>query len=267
MRLPLLLLIALLSAPVALAHESWLQPQSYRVGSGDAIIADIRVGENFKGTALSYFPTQVSRLSMISGETETDLTPRMGDKPAIQTVAPKRGLVTLVHVTAGSFLTYSEWQKFLNFVSHKDFPGLPQAHLDRGLPQTKFRESYTRHVKSLIAVGDGTGMDRQIGLRTEIVALANPYLPLSGDLPVQVFFEGQTRPDAQVEVFEMAPDGSVEVSLTRTDADGVAQIPVKTGYAYLLDAVVLLDTGNDDVKAGPVWESHWAALTFQIPAQ
>lgn len=191
----------------------------------------------------------------------------MGDKPAIQTQAPGRGLLTLVHVTNSNFLTYTEWQKFLNFVAHKDFSGLPQAHLDRALPQTKFRESYYRHVKSLIAVGDGTGADRAIGLRAELVALQNPYQPFTGALPVQILFENTPRADAQLEVFEMSADGTVTVTTTRTDETGVAQVPVKPGHSYLLDAVVLLDTGNDDVKNGPVWESHWAALTFQIPLE
>ena len=158
-------------------------------------------------------------------------------------------------------------QKFLNFVAHKDFPGLPQAHEDRGLPPKGFQESYRRFVKSLIAVDGGTGADRVVGLETEIVALLNPYTDdLSDGMPVRVLYQNAPKANAQVEVFDRAPGGNVSVAIYTTDAEGRAVIAVQPGHEYLVDSVVLRSTGNDDFNAGPVWESLWAPLTFAVPA-
>ena len=106
------------------------------------------------------------------------------------------------------------------------------------------------------------------GLETEIVALNNPYTdPASEGMRVKVLYQGSVRADAQVEVFEKASDGTVDVALYRTDAEGLAVLPLKPGHEYLVDAVVLRDTGNNDPAAGAVWHSLWASLTFAVPAQ
>ncbi|MEM8731861.1 MAG: DUF4198 domain-containing protein, partial [Pseudomonadota bacterium] len=156
-----------------------------------------------------------------------------------------------------------EWAAFLRFAAHKDFADIEVRHAARGLPKTGFRERYTRHVKALVAVGDGAGSDRLTGLKTEFVALANPYTDdLSGGLPVRLYHDGAPRAAAQVEIFARAPDGEVTVTTTRTDDTGLAMIPVVSGYSYLLDGVVLRETEEGDDAA---WETLWAALTFAVP--
>jgi len=140
-------------------------------------------------------------------------------------------------------------------------------HKSRGLPDTGFKEAYSRYGKSLIAVGDGAGADQNVGLLTEIVALANPYTDdLTDGLPVQVLYEGKPRANVQVELFDRAPDGEVAVTLHRTDNTGVAVIPVAPGHEYLVDSVVMRAVGPADDK-GHVWESLWASLTFKVPVQ
>ena len=64
--------------------------------------------------------------------------------------------------------------------------------------------------------------------------------------------------------FAKSPEGEVEITLLRTDAEGVALLPVTPGQVYLADAVVvrpLEPVAEDD----PVWESLWASLTFKVP--
>lgn len=237
------------------------------VAPNDMVVADIKVGENFKGTTLSYLPAQSARLGYVSAGIVTDFTPRLGDKPAVSLPAPAQGLLTLVYETKANTLTYREWQKFLNFTSHKAFPQAVEAHTARGLPQTGFKERYYRHVKSLIAVGQGAGADQALGLRLELVALDNPYTTTKGVIAVQLLDNGAPRPMTQIEIFEMAPDDTVTVSTTTTDERGHARVPLRAGHRYLVDAVIMLDTGNDDVEDAPVWESRWAGLTFAVPLE
>jgi hypothetical protein len=87
-------------------------------------------------------------------------------------------------------------------------------------------------------------------------------------MPVRVLYRGAPRADEQVEIFEKAADNSVTVSTVRTDAGGVAVIPVKPGFTYMLDSVVLREPEAAlAAELDVVWESLWANLTFAVPAR
>lgn len=239
---------------------------SYQVAPGDPVVAELLVGSGFKGVRQSYFPQRFTRFEARMGETVMPVEGRLGDNPAMNMVLPAEGLWVVVHETKGDSLKYRERRIFEEFVAHKDLGDVLERHAARGLPELEFREAYTRYAKALVAVGDGVGSDREVGLHTEIVALANPYNDdLSAGFRVRVLYEGAPRSNAQIELFARDPAGEVEVSYHRTDAAGEALLPVRPGVEYLVDAVVMDDTGNDDPQAGPVWHSAWAALTFRVP--
>ncbi len=257
-----------LSAPFPLAaHELWLRAQEYVVEPETRLVVDIVNGENFRGHGLPYLPAKTVLLAQLEAGELRDLTPRPGDRPAIDIAAGAPGLRVLVYQSALSTLTYREFDKFLDFLAKKDLPASRAAHLARGLPETGFKESYARFSKALIAVGDGAGADRRLGLETELVALANPYTDrLEEGLPVQLFYRGAPRAHAQIEIFERGPDGGIVISTTRTDADGIARIALRPGYRYMLDAVVLRVAAPElAARTGAVWESLWANLTFARP--
>ncbi|WP_439524030.1 DUF4198 domain-containing protein [Marivita sp.] len=258
------LAVALL--PMALsAHEFWIEPEAYQVPSGGTMSASLRVGETFGGAAQSYLPRNFERFDMQCAGQLSKVPGRAGDRPALTVQAPPDGLCVIIHQTRDYTLTYRDWQKFVNFVEHKDFAGVLDAHRARGLPETEFVELYSRYAKSLIAVGDGAGADTEVGLETEIVAEANPYTDdMTGGLPIRVLYNGEPRADAQVEVFAKPPAGKVEVMLYRTDADGRVTLPVQAGHAYLADAVILRPL-DPEAEKDPVWESIWASLTFAVP--
>jgi hypothetical protein len=86
-------------------------------------------------------------------------------------------------------------------------------------------------------------------------------------MAVQVLLNAAPRAYVQVEVFSR-PAGTKEpalVQLYRTDADGIARFPVRTGHDYMIDNVALrpVEPANSD---DPVWHSLWANLTFAVPA-
>ncbi|MCK0151893.1 DUF4198 domain-containing protein [Marivita sp. S6314] len=256
--------LAMLPAMVG-AHEFWIEPDAYQVAPGDTMTAQLRVGETFGGSVQSYLPRNFQRFDLRCNGATSKVTGRAGDRPALSVTAPGDGLCVVIHQTRYFALTYETWQKFVNFVEHKDFRSAIADHRARGLPEKDFTEQYSRYAKSLIAVGSGRGADGPVGLTTEIVAEANPYTDnLSGGMPVQVLFKGRPRADAQVELFAKSPGGRVTVSLHRTDGQGRARLPVKPGHSYLVDAVVLRPvTPRQD--GDPVWETLWASLTFSVP--
>lgn len=258
-------LISVLLPIAATAHEFWIDPVDYAAPSGGDLVATLRVGENFAGAEQTYLERNFARFDMQCAGTLDPVPGRAGDRPALNVAAPRDGLCVIIHQTRDYTLTYREWQKFVNFVEHKDFEGILAEHAARGLPETGFVELYSRYAKSLIAVGDGAGEDTEVGLVTEIVAEANPYTDdVSGGFPIRVLYNGAPRADVQVELFARPPEGEVEVTVHRTDADGRVTLPVQPGYAYLADAVVLRSL-EPKVEKDPVWESLWASLTFAVP--
>ncbi len=253
-------------SPIANAHELWIDPTEFQVASGTPILADIRVGEDFEGSSFSYLPNSFRRFELVQGDAAVDVEGRLGDRPALNQGAAD-GLVVAVYESDDSKLTYQSFGKFESFVRHKDAIWTIEEHKTRGLPDEKFIEVYSRYAKALVAVGTGAGADREVGLLTELVALSNPYTDdLGAGFPVKVLFEGAVRSGAQVEIFERAPDGAVQVSTVKADEDGVAVVPVRAGHAYQLDSVVLrAPTPELANETGAVWESLWANLTFYVP--
>ncbi|WP_425099496.1 DUF4198 domain-containing protein [Tropicibacter sp. S64] len=260
-----LTLAALLLASPLSAHEFWIDPVLSQVAPGAALQADLRVGSEFKGSVYSYVPPNFTRFDVVMGESVTAVPGRAGDKPALNMPAPEEGLAVVVHVTRDYLLTYDGWDKFETFCNHKDFPWALERHLERGYTKDLVRERYSRHAKSLIGVGEARGADREMGLAIEIVALANPYTDdLSQGLPVRALYQGAPRADVQVELFEEAPDGTIDIRTYRTDADGRAVLEVKPGHDYLVDHVVMRELEPEGPN-DPVWESLWASLTFGVP--
>lgn len=268
MKIPALksLVFLLVSTLPAIGHEFWISPLDYQIEESENVIADLRVGQDFKGANFGYIPQNFVRFELVAGERAIQVVGRIGDRPALNMAAPDDGLWVVVHETNDSLLTWDSWEEFVNFVDHKKLAGTLELHAERGLSQEDVRERYRRFAKALVAIGDGRGQDRPVGLRTEIVANANPYTDdLSGGLPVSVLFEGAPRSGVQVEVFDRDPADDVTTFTVMTDGEGRAVIPVQPGHEYLLDSVVMLPLYPDDPGGDPVWESLWAAMTFRVP--
>ena len=253
---------------LANAHEFWIEPLSYEVESGGKLQAHFKNGQEFKGNNLSFFERSSARFDMIIDGNVTPITPRSGDSPALDVETPVAdGLVSVVHETSTSFLTYRIWAKFQKFAAHKEFKTAEAEHIKAGWSQEKFRERYSRHVKALFGVGSGEGADHEAGLKTEFVALTNPYAAkFNNNMKIKLLYEGVPRSVAQVEVFERAPDDSVTITLHHTDAKGIATIPVRSGHDYLFDGVVLRPAPEASTEENAVvWETYWAALSFTVP--
>ncbi len=247
------------------AHEFWLSPQQYAVPPGAPIVADIRIGHEFKGSPYDRRAGHFQRLELIAGGNGAAIPGTDGQRPAVQAKGQGPGLVTLVYVSHPDVTTYHTWQRFEAFVQQKDAAWVLDRHRANGWRERRFHESYTRFAKSLVAVGDGNGADRAIGLEIEIVAEMNPYTDdLSAGLPVTVLHRGAPRADAQVEVFAKDAAGAVTVTTLRTDANGRTTVPVQPATEYLLDSVVLQEAAPGN-GFNALWHSDWASLTFRTP--
>jgi uncharacterized GH25 family protein len=263
----LTLILSLLFTIPVYAHEFWISPVKYEIDINQPIEAHFRVGQDFDGGSYSFLERDTTRHEVMQAGKIIKVTGRNGDRPAFQLEGLPNGLAILVHETTNSTLTYKDYEKFIGFVKHKAFKGLPQAHTSRGLPKIDFDESYSRFAKSLVAIGDGMGQDISVGLKIEIVALTNPYTDdLSNGMNVQVLMAGQPRVNVQVELFERPINSNekVQIRLYTTNAQGIATFPVIIGHEYMLDNVALIPL-ETKVDGDPVWHSLWANLTFAVP--
>lgn len=261
----LLPLLLLLGAP-AQAHELWIEALDWTPAQEGRLEADLVNGQNFDGLKLSYLPKWFTRFDVVAGDEVAAIDGRIGDSPAMGQPALGDGLHVVVYQSTPSTVDYKEWEKFLKFATHKDLGDIATEHKARGLPEVDFKEVYTRFSKALIGVGAGDGADRRMGLETEIVALDNPYTGPLDAVRVQVFYGDDVRSNTQIELFEKAADGTVGVTLHRTDAQGIAVLPVQAGHEYMADAVVMRVPSNALASDyGAVWETLWANLTFAVP--
>lgn len=255
---------------VAEAHEFWVEAEDYTIGPDDRLIATIRVGEAFEGASYAFIPRNFRRFELAAGDAAPEpVDMRIGDRPALDVPAPEPGLVNVLHVTRNYPLEWETWDRFSDFLTHKDAAWVIDEHADRGFAQGPgVREVYSRYGKALVAVGDGAGADRSFGLATEIVALENPYTDdMSDGLDVALSYVGAPRTESQIEVFARDPEGVVEISTVTTDGDGRATVPVAPGHVYLLDAVVVRQPSDSARQTDPdaQWETLWASLTFAVP--
>lgn len=262
--LALLLTLVFTSAQ---AHEFWLSPLDYAVPVGAPVVADIRVGENFSGSAYVWLGRNVAASALVQGETVKAARSRLGDLPALHYGDLEEGLAVLVHASRHTRLVYDSWEEFAKFASEVDETWAIAAHEARGLSRDEVTEGFARYAKSLVAVGDGAGADRFFGMPMEIVALANPYTDALPDgLLVQVLREGEPFGDKQLQIFSRSSSGEVLSSTVRTDAEGGAIVPLRPGAEYLLSSVLLREA--PELVAGSLsvaWESQWASLTFRVP--
>ena len=252
-------------APFALSHELWLEGKPFRPQVGERMEIEIRNGENFEGVNLSFFNDRIKQFFWQQGNKKYSVQSRSGDIPAMTTMVQNSGLITVVYESTPQTISYTKWQKFVDFAKEKDLGDVLSYHNANGLPKTGFSERYQRYSKALIGAGHAQGKDNIIGLKTELVTLGNPYLLKDGNnLQVQLLYLNLPRTFAQIEVFERSTQGDVAMYKLRTDQYGIVQLTIKKGYDYLLNSVVLQEYQSDP-EAGPLWESLWASLTFSVP--
>ncbi len=219
----------------------------------------------FSGSTQLYIKDKFKRFESIHQGKERKVKGRLGDLPAIKHTLRKKGLHTLVYQSTGSIISYPNWEKFQSFTTNEGVEWAQQAHLDRGLPKEDFKESFVRYAKSLVTWKGNQGSDSVTDMPFEIVALNNPYLDHVSTLKVKVLWQGQPYEDGQLTIFKKAKDIATERSILLLDERGTAEVPLTQGFSYLLNSVLMepIDGG----KNTPVWRSHWASMTFEIPPQ
>jgi uncharacterized GH25 family protein len=253
-----------LTAPAA-AHEFWIEPKAYRVAPGAEIVADLKVGQNFKGDAYPYLKNRFVSFTVADQAGARAVTGDEGDVPAATIRTQDTGLKVLSYLATAHRLDFDTWEDFVSYVEQEGLGWVTEAHKRRGLPDRGFAEEYVRCAKALVQVGPPSPahQDRAVGMPLELIADQNPYAdPNLVELPVILLWQGKPIGDIQLTIFQVTGGGGAATRTTlRTNAAGKATVSLRGGGTFLLNAVHMQATPPDrDAK----WESHWASLTFEI---
>lgn len=250
------------------AHEFWIEPHEYRIEAGSALVADVRVGQEFIGNPQAFIPSQMNTFNITDANGTREVNGRIGDLPAVNMVLEQSGLNILNLFSTTSVLTWDEFEKFEDFVSLHGLEWVLESHTERGLPETGYKEAYTRFVKALVAVGNGAGQDSFTGMFFELVAGANPYVDdVSGGMPITILFKGQPLPDMQVDLFFKDFEGELTRLSVMSDSDGRALVPNLGAGEYMVNVVHMIIPFEEDIeRTGVVWHSLWGAITYAIGA-
>jgi uncharacterized GH25 family protein len=125
--------------------------------------------------------------------------------------------------------------------------------------------SSLKYAKALVRTGD-RGSDlfhTVVGHRLELVPLDDPFLLSAGStLRIRVFFDGTPLAGAEVEAGDgVTPRADTDIPRFKTDAQGVASIPLRGGpQLFAVDHTV--SSPDPDLA---VSELHNATLAFELP--
>jgi uncharacterized GH25 family protein len=254
-----LLLAAAGVAPVQ-AHESWVEPSSFRLESGGRLPVRVCVADGYEGWSLARDPSRIAGFAAIGPAGEAPVVGLEGSDPAGIVRLTEPGDYVIVYHSNRMSLQVPPAQ-FDAFLREK---GLEQVLKVRGLrraPGGLTRETYARHSKALVRVGgaDGRPEDRRIGLALELVAesgAAEEGEPWT----FRLLHRGRPLAGALVVATRLGTaDGELEA---RSGDDGRAQFALRTPGVWRVAAVHMHPASRG---TGAEWESLWASLTFEIP--
>lgn len=262
------LLIALLTHAVSAgAHEFWIEPLRFVVPPDGRIVANLNVGQFFKGNVQAFIPERFVELSVTDSSGKREISGRLGDIPAIDQPVLNPGIQVLAYQSRPQSAVYEDFNKFERFALKEGNGWLVDAHRLRGLSRRKVTEAYTRYAKSLVLAGGADGADAVVGFPLEFVIEFDPYArDLADALPVRLLRDGAGLPSAQIKIFSKLPGCEATRATVVTDDSGRALVPRGTGGRFLLNAVHVIEPTKatlEDIDAD--WESLWASITFELP--
>lgn len=151
------------------------------------------------------------------------------------------------------------------YLQDDGIPDVLEARKKAGELTKPAKERYHKHVKALVQVGSARSdlYATPMGYPAEIMPMVNPYtLQKGATLRVKTLVDG--KPAANQFVLyggELANGaGGIEQKSTRSDAQGVANIPLTTAGVWYIKFINMTKVAKDSVD----YESKWATLTFEV---
>lgn len=257
----------LLSAvTAAAAHDMFLKPTRYfapenaevrvRVLNGTFIRSENSIARSRLADLSVVSPTRRSPLDTaewgVTGDTSTFHIHSRGPGTYVVGVSTRPNVISL------------SGDEFNLYLQEDGIPDVLEARRQAGELQKPAVERYSKHVKTFIQVGRErtSHYGTVLGYPAEIVPLENPYdLAAGATLRVRTLVDG--KPAANQYVLyggRTESDAGIEQKSTRSNADGIASIPLSQAGTWYVKFINMVPLKVDSLTH----ESKWATITFQI---
>jgi Domain of unknown function (DUF4198) len=263
MKRSLLALTVAALAPIAFAHDLWIEPSSFRPAVGERVTVALRVGQNLRGEPMPRIPALIERFMLKGATREIPVVGRAGADPAGMTVVGEPGLQWIGYQSSAFPMTL-EAQKFEAYLKDEGLERIIAERAKTGQQAAPGRERFYRCAKSLLDAPGGNPKSSEtpaaLGFTLELQPRKNPYALHSGDaLPLSLTFYG--KPIANVLVIALSKDAPEKSVRARTDSAGRVSLRLDGVGFWLIKAVHMQAAPPD---AGIDWESWWASMTFDL---
>ena len=244
----------------ALAHDFWIEPESFRPAVGQKVPVHLYVGMDFKGDPAPYIPEWFERYVYVNAQGEKPVPGLPGDDPAGTVPISATGLTVIGYRSTKFTVTFDTAEEFEKYLIKE---GLERnlALLNKSKPSKgKITENYSRSAKALLMNGAATTpADQVLGFRIELIAEKSPYTN-KGPIPFRLRYENRPLAGALVVAFNKA--APLDKLKARTDREGRVTFDFKRRGTWLVTAVHMIPapSGSD-----AQWESIWASLSFERP--
>ncbi|HEX6095499.1 MAG TPA: DUF4198 domain-containing protein [Thermoanaerobaculia bacterium] len=228
------LILLLACAPLAGAHDFWIEPSTFRPAAPSTVTASLRVGENFAGERVSRRAERIESFVIRDADGERPVGGFEGRDPAGFVRIDRAGTAVIGYL-GKPYPHEVSAAKFQQFLREEGIEGV------RPKGKGTQREHFQRFAKSLLGPGDVP----PFGWRYE--------LAVEGDV-VRALYDG--KPLANASIAAISRDGR-KLS-ARTNAEGRAQLALTRGV-WLIKSVHVLPTKAADHD----WQSLWASVTLE----
>jgi len=254
------LLIAVpLSCGALLAHDMWLEPETFAPAPDQVVSVRLRVGQDLLGDPLPRDPSLINQFVFEDAAGRKPVIGRTGGDPAGFLRVTQPGLLVVGYRSNPSTVELDA-EKFNQYLKDEGLDGIATLRAQRNQSGSVARELFSRCAKTLVLSGSANEAqsDHMLGFPLELVAERNPYkLPTGDELPVRLTYEN--RPLAGALVVAMNRLKPSEKQSVRTDKNGCARFHVRPGGMWMIKAVHMIPA---PAGANAEWMSYWASLTF-----
>ena len=223
----------LLVCSSAVAHDFWIQPDSYRAESDISVPLTLQVGHGSSRQRSQLPLRRITRFAAVAPD---------------GTVVDLRGGLNLGAETDDGKVQF-----------HAPGTYVVVLETDNHARTLDGAESYSRHSKALLQVGtsESTRATAPLGMPLEIVPDVNPY-SAGGTLPIHVLFDGKPLAGARVELTNLEHDAQ-PLEAHFTSADGQTRFVIPDGGKWLLNVIWKKQQAKG---AATEFETYFSSLSF-----
>ncbi len=253
-------------ASTLLAHDLFIKLDSYFLAPGSAVRVPVLNG-TFSSSENAIDRRRIADLSLVTPAERSNLdtmaVSARGDSTFLALRLAGAGTYVLGLSTRPSEIALAGKQ-FTEYLREEAIRGVLDDRDRAGISGDSARERYSKHVKAIFQVGTQrtNGFATALGYPAELVPLDNPYALGRGDtLRVRCLVDGRPVADQAVLSGGRTRTGvRIQVRELRTNADGVAALPLTARGRWYLKFVRMVPVSDEGVD----YESKWATLTFEV---